>query len=781
MRPAAALRLLIASSALVALALAGCSEASPAGSPGGPDAGVGGSDQGFQTQDGASLDTGGTPGPVNSAPGPLTAQITPEAPTTSDPIVVSIVEDALDPDDGPDPLEYRYTWFKDGEQQPNTSETVPPEVTRRGETWRVEVAGWDGLDRGEVWTGEVVVGNSAPSVSGVSIAPTDPDVESVLVCDAATRSDPDDDDISLTYRWTRGGQTISGATTGALQPPLELGASYRCHVTPFDGELEGEEVGSDPVVPVAAPVPTEALISINPKSVDLGVVVPGQVSEAELVVVNIGDGQLEISAATLSGDAGFGVQADVPWSLAPGEQKSATVSFQTDVPGLKKGSVTFESNASNTVSETVPLLGVGAAPCLKIQPSAVDFGGVYLTTFHEEVVTMTSCGGLPVTVDSITLLAPDDSPFQLNTAPGPGPLPWVINPGEEAQLKITFAPFTASAVDAEGQPIPDTAELSVLSNALNPLAKVPVSGFGSDQSCPVPVIEVAEGFTVLPNTELHLSALKSFAPGGAPGIYTWGVTTPGGGSGFSPSIESPEVTYTVAGPGDYVFELNVFDIVDGQCSDGTPCKNDDECSFGGCGGDLVPGCSTATRTVTVKDATPIIIEMTWDTPGDPDQDDEDPGAGADLDLHMHNNAEGAGGPDYDGDGFPDLWFDLKNDLFWFDKSPPWGAEGDENDPLMVLEDANGKGPERFEYPLPAPGSYTVGVHCWSDYGWGPSVATVRIWFFEELVWEKTDVVLGHEDLWEVATIHWPSQVIVEAVGGEGGAKITPEYPNPFFQ
>ena len=69
-------------------------------------------------------------------------------------------------------------------------------------------------------------------------------------------------------------------------------------------------------------------------------------------------------------------------------------------------------------------------------------------------------------------------------------------------------------------------------------------------------------------------------------------------------------------------------------------------------------------------------------------------------------------PDYDGDGYPDSFFDQAADCFWLDTSPDWGLPGDSNDPMLVLEDADGAGPERIEVHNPAPGSMTVGIHYW---------------------------------------------------------------------
>ncbi|MDP6945068.1 MAG: hypothetical protein QF464_13040, partial [Myxococcota bacterium] len=195
-------------------------------------------------------------------------------------------------------------------------------------------------------------------------------------------------------------------------------------------------------------------------------------------------------------------------------------------------------------------------------------------------------------------------------------------------------------------------------------------------------------------------------------------------------------------------------------------------------GVIVPGCGTATWTVTIKDAVPLIVEVTWDTPGDPDQSDVGPGMGADLDLHMHNGQGTA--EDFDGDGVPDAWFDFVNDLYWFDTSPNWGEPVPDDDPLLALEDPDGLGPERIEWHQPIKqATVTLGVHCWSAFEYGPSVVTITVLHFEEPVATFTDIVLDSGDLWEVGTFTWPKVDVVAAFGAAGGPKITAGYPNVF--
>ncbi len=764
-------RPLVLSFGSLAILLGGCPAQVVGPPPGGQDATQ---TDGFPTAQDVDA------GPANVAPGPLAVRIEPAEPLTEDELVAVVTEEAVDPDHGPAPLSYLARWTRDGEETPQSSLHVQPALTKRGETWTVEVWATDGEANGPKATATVTIGDTAPRVASVSLSPAAPTEDAVLVCEAVGVEDADDDAVSLDYQWFRDGELVDGASTAALQPPLLAGATYQCGARPFDGELYGERVGSNTVTVAPPVVQTEAVLSVQPSAVDLGVVLPGEVSVRQVSVHNIGTADLAIDAATVQGTEDFGLHGDlartapvgVPATVAPGDTWDVFVSFATDTPGLQKASLSLETNAKNPLAGTVPLLGVGATACLLADPATVDFGGAYPPANIKRKVVLRACGALPVTIASIAVSGATG--FGLDLAPLPAALPLTLAPGEEVFVNATFTPTEPSPVGDDGAPIPEEGELSVLSDAASPALAVPLRGFAVASGCPVPVITSVEGATVAPGMTLHLSAAKSIGAYGVPSIVSWAVLSKPDGApeqALVPAADAVDVSYDVSVPGDYLFGLTVFDEVG---ADGGPCGDAEHpCTS------VVPGCQTAEFHVSAKEAPAITVELTWDTPGDPDQHDTGPGMGADLDLHLVDG--GGEGPDYDGDGLPDSWFDEDHDCFWLGGEPDWGVQGDAaDDPSLVLQDADGAGPERIVYPLPVPGgSFTVGVHCWSDFGFGPSVATIRVLLFDEPVFEVGDVVLESGDLWEALTITWPGGAI--STPGSGGAEVvTASYPNPFL-
>lgn len=171
----------------------------------------------------------------------------------------------------------------------------------------------------------------------------------------------------------------------------------------------------------------------------------------------------------------------------------------------------------------------------------------------------------------------------------------------------------------------------------------------------------------------------------------------------------------------------------------------------------------------VELAGPLEIELTWFAPADPDPTDSGPGAGPDLDLHfMHP--------------FASDWFDHPFDCFWFNANPNWGSLDPTipDDPSLLLDSTDGSGPERLAYDtLEVDTLYRIGVHAWSDSGFGPTEATLAISLGGELIHEAT-VTLQSQEFWEVATLLGPSGNLEVLLNDQGDPLVLSDYMNPLF-
>ena len=279
-----------------------------------------------------------------------------------------------------------------------------------------------------------------------------------------------------------------------------------------------------------------------------------------------------------------------------------------------------------------------------------------------------------------------------------------------------------------------------------------------DTACPVAVIQVEEGEQVIPQTVLHLHGEGSHSGAGAIVTYQWTVEQPAGSVAWLiPSATVPNPIFEASVAGKYVFSLSVIDQA-GRTS-----------------------CSPAMLAVYVVPDEAIHVELLWATPGDPDPTDEGPGAGTDLDLHVAHRLGSV--CDADGDGLPEPWFDPHWDCYWANPHPDWGNPDPsvDDDPGLDRNDQDGGGPENVNLNIPeadpsTPFVYRVAVHYRDDHGFGSSFATLRIYIYSTLAFEVGDVEMQKGDLWEVATVEWPSTTIRLMLNAEGLYAIKPDYP-----
>jgi len=299
---------------------------------------------------------------------------------------------------------------------------------------------------------------------------------------------------------------------------------------------------------------------------------------------------------------------------------------------------------------------------------------------------------------------------------------------------------------------------------------------GTTLGCPTAVIGVAPGLEVVPQTNIHLTGSQSSGNGGGIAEYRWEVDQPQySQSVFRPSAYAPDPTFEANVAGIYTFRLVVTDMLGNQ------------------------NCVDTTQTVYVLSTAEVYVSLTWDTPHDPDQTNTGNNAGADLDLHLQLPGS-TNGVDFDGDGLPDGWFDRAFDTYWDNPSPGWSSSNPAMNPgpILTRDDTDGAGPENISFAEPEDDTtYTVGVHYWDDHAFGPSFATVQIYFGSNLRFELSGVELSHRAMWPVARIRWSSNPTIELIeycagthtacttdadcgGAVCGLRIIPGYNHPEY-
>ena len=419
-------------------------------------------------------------------------------------------------------------------------------------------------------------------------------------------------------------------------------------------------------------------------------------------------------------------------------------------------------------------------PCIKVTPSPVDFGGKLIGQTAGIDVEIKSCGTAPLEITDIFLQDGKDGTFQSNPnfqidyaklPAGVKPTvekPMFVDAGVSVVFTVQFTPGQQNPVDpTTGEVLKDRGVIQIDNNTLDAKLEIETLCFGVWLECPQAIIVSEEGEEVMLPTTIHLHGDQSQPSVGSITSYHWTVDGPEENkSDFEPSPDVPNPTYVVNVGGTYTFCLDVCDA--------QSCSSDPECNTTVC--KKVAGCPCSND---------IHCELYWDTPNDANQFDEGPDAGTDMDFHFAHPY--ATGPDIDEDGNPDPWFDLTYDCFWYNPNPNWD-DPDPNvpdDPSLDRNDTDGAGPENIYLKMPVDGrTYRIGVHYMDDHGYGSSYPTVKCWIAGQTVYEKNLKELGVPmntcDMWDVATIDWPSGQVKSVLDASGGPKITHCYQNPAF-
>ena len=460
---------------------------------------------------------------------------------------------------------------------------------------------------------------------------------------------------------------------------------------------------------------------------------------------------LLLSGLVLVGCNGGGQDSDFAPDIAASE--GVEVAPPTE-PDIVLDSAELDIPELQTLPDVTPSSILPGSSCLEVSPKGVSFGGVKVGTLQSEEVTLTACGDSPLRLDGIYLKDGSSPAFSLDLTSLPHPPtqdhPLVVHPGDKVAVTVVFTKETYSTINDDGDYVPEEGELVVDATAVPQHTAVPLSGAAVDINCPTAIIKCKEGDLVQPQTVLQLRGDESYALNGTIQKWQWDVEHPSGAQGvFVPSYTFPNPTFGVNVPGLYRILLTVYD------SNG------------------VPSCYPAEYEVLVMSSKAIRVELSWDVPTRPPG--TTPRQAADLDLHFAH--PWAGGPDLDGDGAPDGWFNIPFDCFWFIDHPNWGSfdPGINDDPELK----ESEGGETVILDIPENVKYRVGVHYFRQSG-DPAEASVRVYLYDQLVYETPAVQLNPLDMWEVLTIEWPTGEILVVEDDAGESKITHGYQNSAF-
>ncbi len=191
------------------------------------------------------------------------------------------------------------------------------------------------------------------------------------------------------------------------------------------------------------PVPD---ITVEPPDINFGNILVGADSPDEMVTItNDGDADLFIGDIDIVGmDPGdFAIVGDGAsgGTLAPGAFAVVSVRFSPLSPGLKSAAVQVPSSDPDEPAVYVPLYGNGTAPDIAVDPPAVNFSYVQVsTTSPPRNVTVTNEGTADLNIGTVMLTGGDVSEFSI--ASDNASLK-TLPPGSSVGITVTFTPSSA--------------------------------------------------------------------------------------------------------------------------------------------------------------------------------------------------------------------------------------------------------------------------------------------------------------------------------------------------
>lgn len=445
-------------------------------------------------------------------------------------------------------------------------------------------------------------------------------------------------------------------------------------------------------------------LTVAPESVDFGDVVVDYEATSELEIINSGDATLDVTEVKVLDTTlpVFGVAVE-PFSLEPDDRTRFGITCTPSTYSTYANTLSIASNDPDLPDFQVPLScnGVKApTPDIEISDTSIEFGSCDVPQEPGTAAT------LWFTVDNV---GTGDLHITSTTQTGSGRFTVITDPdGTTIQAGEEGFPVLVSYIpdDYTG----DNGTLTIESDDPDePVTTVQLLGnCGGDFVYPVAVIDAPE--STQPLLTVELDGRESYDPTGYSLTYDWSLLDqPDGSRSEITSATSDRASLYTDLAGDYQVQLVVVN-------------------------ELGVRSAPAKHTLQAIPAENLRIEMYWDTNN------------SDMDLHLTQAGHEMFEPDYD--------------CNYCEPNPEWGEGGSEDDPRLDLDDRTGYGPENINIDAPADGEYDIYAHYFMDNGGGGSTVTIKVYLDRVAVYTGS-MVLAHNEVWHVGSIHWPERWVEE--------------------
>ncbi len=212
-------------------------------------------------------------------------------------------------------------------------------------------------------------------------------------------------------------------------------------------------------VPPAFAQPQQVMVT--PSVIDFGGVPLGESATVLVRMANVGGLPLTVIQLSVD-DPQFAVNSQGPFTFPPGNFWVVGVTLAPTGPGPIDGVLTIETDDPNQPIVDVPLMGVGLAGQIEVQPSRVDFGEIDIDRPETSTIVIRNAGNVALTAQVLADVGPA---FTVDSS-GQFTLP----PGASRDIGVTFAPLMEGVA---------TGQVVIRSDDANqPVISVLLQGFG---------------------------------------------------------------------------------------------------------------------------------------------------------------------------------------------------------------------------------------------------------------------------------------------------------------
>jgi len=186
----------------------------------------------------------------------------------------------------------------------------------------------------------------------------------------------------------------------------------------------------------------KASIEINPVDIiDFGKVDVYSKATKDIVIKNTGTDVLTINSVkyTATGnstDIYLNSTPKTPLELNPNKEGTFTLTYVPTDIGEDNGTLSIESSSKDLPKVDIPVKGEGVAPLIKIEPSAIDFGGVEVNQSLTKDFTVYNNGNKDLIIYKLDF-AENSSKYLSVTEPE---VEKTLSPQSSTKYSVTFAP-----------------------------------------------------------------------------------------------------------------------------------------------------------------------------------------------------------------------------------------------------------------------------------------------------------------------------------------------------